>query len=99
MPVYEAQFCHWYAKETGSLPSQVPVDAVSVPPTTKEPEIVGGAVFVGPAANAVAARKSALTAAVARQTPTRAIQLTRRSLPRLPAFPRKSPTYMRAGAA
>jgi hypothetical protein len=56
-------------------------------------------VFVGPAANAVAARKSALTAAVARQTPTRAIQLTRRSLPRLPAFPRKSPTYMRAGAA
>src|SRR5919198_1486440 len=44
-----SHFCHWYVK-IGFEPVQSPGRAVSVPPTTGVPEIVGGRTFFGAAA-------------------------------------------------
>ena len=43
-----SQRCHWKLNESG-LPDQLPSAAVRVCPTLAVPEIVGGAVFFGPA--------------------------------------------------
>src|SRR5215471_2805588 len=44
---FASQPCHWYWKEIGAEPFQVPGFAVSVSPTDVEPLIVGGVEFVG----------------------------------------------------
>jgi hypothetical protein len=41
------QRCHWKEKETGDVPVQVPVAAVSAPPTVAEPETEGAVVELG----------------------------------------------------
>jgi hypothetical protein len=62
---FASQRCHWYVKVVG-FPSHVPFCAVSVSPTRGVPVMVGGAVFTGGAATAVAVRtrKAAQSAAV-----------------------------------
>src|SRR5690348_6867553 len=51
----EAQRCHWYVNDVGEF-AQVPSFAVSVEPAFGVPLIVGGDVFCGVAALAIAAR-------------------------------------------
>ena len=46
LPPLASQRCHWYANEVGES-VQVPLPAVSVPPTAGDPETVGALEFCG----------------------------------------------------
>ena len=44
-----SQRCHWYSKSIGAVPSQVPVSAVSVSPSSTVPVMTGTTVSSGAA--------------------------------------------------
>src|SRR4051812_13526582 len=74
-----AQRFHWYPYVSGPVPFQSPVDAVSVRPSTAEPETTGSAVETGAAASTgprSAARATALPPAFRAVTATVTLEPT-----------------------